>query len=111
MATDAATSDFIQANFSLLSDTDDLNDTNFLEEASPEDIAKIQDALNQEEVEETMDFTDENQPLQPQGKISRHVSKSDKEIDEYAEASIKDSTKHQTKWALNVFRGKSHVVY
>lgn len=107
MADAGSLSDFVDANFDLLAGNDELNSDNILQEVSAEEVEQVENAIEEATAQnEAMDM-DEAHAFEEGDPNFCHCRKSEAEIDKYAENAHKDSTKHQTKWALNVFRGKS----
>lgn len=112
MAENAEVSDdFIQANFSLLTDTDELFAGQLDENLSTEDVQQVEniilaacDTPNSENSKQDADFIG---PLLP----ARHANLSEDKVDEFALKSNAGNTHYQTKWAVNVFRGKFHTLY
>lgn len=102
--------EFAMANFDLLADDDDLNENDLLEYASPEEVEHVQKIIDDANAEESNENGQDTQDFEMADSTNRHACKSDAQIDEYAEAAHKESTKHQTKWAVNVFKGKYSTI-
>lgn len=97
--------EFVHVNFDLLADNDDLNADNILQDASPEEIEQVESAI-QEVVEQDMSIQmEEDEAFDEASSTSRHVKKTEAQIDKLADNAHRDSTKNQTKWAVNVFKG------
>lgn len=96
--------DFVKANFSLLSDTDELFqgqlDSNITEEEAVQVQAILLEANAEKPAENDTEAHDFDGQLRPV-----HVSCSSQKLYEYAEDQHAANTKFQTKWAVNVFRG------
>lgn len=98
--------DFVAANFDLLADSDDMNQVELDENISPEAIQQVQNIIDEanEQNQSEKDTDDEafDGPLKP----SRHVLASAEKVDQYAHDSHARATHTQSKWAVNVLRGK-----
>lgn len=107
MASSVPTDDFIEANFHLLADDDSLFDPQTLQEANTEQVQDVENIMEEVIAGESEEIMEENEafigPLQP----GRHATVNEQILDDYASAEHRDSTKHQTKWAVNVFKGIS----
>lgn len=107
MAADALDmNDFVNANFNLLAETDELNDVQLDEEISPEEMEQVQNAIQDEISKEMDERSSNNEEFEGQLRPARHVMVSSARVDEYAHDSHAPATHTQSKWAVNIFRGK-----
>lgn len=108
MAEDIQMDEFVDANFSLLSDTDELYEPNVIQAASVEDMAQVQGIINEALVKEREENEDESEAFAGPLKKSRHVTASAEKLDQYAIEEHAPNTRFQTTWAVNTFKGKSN---
>lgn len=109
MANAADISNFVDANFHLLTDNDEMNEILIDGDITPEAIAQVENIIQQAQLPQNEEMQHEDNdfigPLLP----GRHVSASAQKVDEYANESNAPATHTQTKWAVNVLRGKFHI--
>lgn len=108
MVSIVASDEFIDANFDLLADNDPLYTAANLQEATGEDVQQVenivQDAMNIDTPESQLENEVFTGPVLP----VCHVTVNEQILDNYASAEHKNSMKHQSKWAVNVFKGISN---
>lgn len=99
---------FAEANFELLCDDDEILQAEISEEISAEEVVQVQQIILEAEAKDKQENNEMSEVFDGPLKKSRHVHCSEEKLDEYADASISNRTKKQTKWAVNVLRGNSH---
>lgn len=109
MAASVPDEEFIAVNFDLLSNNDELNPDNILLAVSAEDVQQVENIVQEAIQQETEQNTKDSDDFETAPKISRHVKKTDAQIDEYASEEHARNTKFQTAWAVNVFKGNSII--
>lgn len=97
--------EFVQVNFSLLSDSDEIYDMQLDSNVTQEEVQQVESILEQANTENPKENDDESEVFDGELKRSRHVTCSADKVDKYAEDEHALQTKFQTKWAVNVLRG------
>lgn len=105
MASNINIDDFVAANFELLAGNDSLLQSQIVQEASADDTEEVENILHKVNQAENIENTGTDQDFEGPLKHRHHVIVTDQILDNYASAEHETSTKNQTKWAVNVFKG------
>lgn len=95
------------ANFDLLGDSDDFNELILDGEVTQQELEAVEGIVAQAQVEKNSETQDSLDDFEEAATIQRHASANEEKLDFYAAENHKDTTKRQTKWAVNLFTGKS----
>lgn len=95
-----------EANFDLLSSSDELNQVYLEDEITEEELQTVQQVISEAEGENVPQNEDSADDFEEGSTHSRHATANSEKLDFYADANHRDSTKKQTKWAVNLFTGK-----
>lgn len=76
--------DFVQANFDLLSDENDLHEVNLSDEVSKEVVEQINAMIAEKEGEESVQNEDSMDDFEEASKTVRHVSVNEEKLDYYS---------------------------
>lgn len=98
--------DFVDSNLQLLADAEEETEYVLTDEVSKdeaEDINVAVSTFNQQEIDENEESSD---AFEEEQVTHRHCSLNAAKVDNLALKKHTESTKQQTKWAVNVFRGK-----
>lgn len=109
MADERFVLEIAEANFNLLADSDDLNECNLEEEITEEDIEHVQNIIAQAESQNQAENDDSMDDFADAQTSSRHASANEAKLNFYADANHRDTTKQQTKWAVNLFTGNYDI--
>lgn len=106
MADEHRIEEIVVANFNLLADSDDLNEYFLEEEVTQEEIQAVQAIVTEAEAVNNSENQDSGDDFEEESSDGRHATANAAKLDFYADANHTDSTKKQTKWAVNLFTGK-----
>lgn len=106
MAEQRQLEEFVNANFDLLSPSDDLNEIYLEEEVTQEELEAVQAVIVQAEGENNSVNDNSLDDFENTSTHQHHASANAEKLDFYAEQIHRDSMKKQTKWAVNLFTSK-----
>lgn len=105
MADASHIAEIADANFDLLSPSDDLSECLLEEEVTQEELEAVQDVVMQTEAQNAAENDNSLDDFQDPTAHGRHAMANAAKLDFYADANHRDTTKKQTKWAVTLFTG------
>lgn len=94
-----------EAKNDLLADSDDLNTSHLEEEFNEENIQEVEGIIAEAQLQNPAENEDSLDDFTDTITTSRHANANEEKLNFYADANHKDTTKQQTKWAVNLFTG------
>lgn len=105
MADERRIEEIAVANFNLLADSDDFNECFLEDEVSPEELEAVENIVTEAQAQQNSEIEDSLSDFQDEATFQRHATSNAAKLDFYAAENHKDTTKRQTKWAVNLFTG------